>query len=152
MVHADQTHICITCMTCLPVKITQASRLDTITNTLRLTVRRPLQEPEPASIRHRHVVLSTDELKCSFLRGCVLTCALVDNRSRRVTHILFRSIFGKSPRSGLLATMDSPIVKATIQSTLLGVLSNTLGQLIGCWQSGVSHVLCTFSSTRTSRS
>ena len=33
--------------------------------------------------------------------------------------------------------MDSPIVKATIQSTLLGALSNTLGQLIGCWQSGV---------------
>jgi len=36
--------------------------------------------------------------------------------------------------------MDSPIVKATIQSTLLGALSNIIGQLIGCWQSGVSHI------------
>lgn len=35
--------------------------------------------------------------------------------------------------------MESPIVKATIQSTFLGALSNVLGQLIGCWQSRVSR-------------
>lgn len=38
--------------------------------------------------------------------------------------------------------MDSPIVKATIQSTFLGALSNVLGQLIGCWQSEVSRISC----------
>lgn len=35
-------------------------------------------------------------------------------------------------------TMESPIVKATIQSTLLGALSSVLGQLIACHQAGVS--------------
>lgn len=32
------------------------------------------------------------------------------------------------------------MVKATIQSTLLGALSNIIGQLIGCWQSKVSRI------------
>ena len=57
-----------------------------------------------------------------------------------VVHTLSRSISEKTQTSSHLITMDSPIVKATIQSTLLGALSNIIGQLIGCWQSGVSPV------------
>jgi hypothetical protein len=48
--------------------------------------------------------------------------------------------------------MESPMVRATIQSTLLGFLSNTLGQLIKCWQFGVSSLTtCMSFDTKTTR-
>jgi hypothetical protein len=97
----------------------------------------------PGSIRHRHVVLlSTNDssLPSALSETVCFILAIFTLETRDLTQPSTISTERYSdPHRLTLTTMDSPIVKATVQSTLLGAFSNTLGQLIGCWQSGVSN-------------
>ena len=103
----------------------------------------PANVKPPLHLSLGHVIATwcyqqTSSFLSSRLWACILAETTIDTQV--VIHKLSRPILTKIQEIVHLITMDSPIVKATIQSTLLGALSNIIGQLIGCWQSGVSRL------------
>lgn len=101
----------------------------------------PANVKSPLHLSLGHVIATwCYQQTSSFLSSRLCACSLAETTQapQVVIHKSSRPIPRKSQEIVHLITMDSPIVKATVQSTLLGALSNILGQLIGCWQSGVS--------------